>query len=340
MTTGPASTTQIVAAPPAPSPVQFRRQALVEHCLEGLDPKTRAEYGRALTGFVAFAAAAYDLDLPAERVLEHWLLALPDGGAANEVALRWRAHLQQRYAPKTVNQRLWALRSVVKLAKLIGRMGWTLDLRNVPARDYRHARGIGVGGYRKLLEANAERHGDSPLGRRNRAMLRLMFDLGLRKASVLSLRVCDVDVAEPDNGVVRPLVKRRGRHDSTREPRTLPEGTRKALAAWVDAHPFVQDGDATGPLFVGLDRAGHHHQLSPKGAWEVVKDLGKAAGVDAWPHLLRHSACTHALDMTGGDVRKVQRFMGHASPATTMIYDDARKDFAGEIAKLIAGRDC
>ena len=42
-------------------------------------------------------------------------------------------------------------------------------------------------------------------------MLRLMFDLGLRKDRVLSLRLCDVAVAESDKGVVRPLVNRRGR---------------------------------------------------------------------------------------------------------------------------------
>ena len=328
-------TTAIVAAHPAPTPA-FRRQALVEHFLEGQDPKTRQEYGRALARFVDFATAAYELTLRAMRVLDDWFLALADGGAANEVALRWRAALQKEYAPKTVNQRLSALRSVVKLAKLLGRVAWTLDVKNVPARDYRHAAGIGVGGYRKLLEANDAKHGDTPLGRRNKAMLRLMFDLGLRKDSVLSLRLCDVSVGEADKGLVRPLVKRRGRHESCRDTRTLPEGTRKALAAWVEVHPLAQYQGATDPLFVSLDRASQFGRLSDKGAWEVVKNLGEAAGVDAWPHLLRHTACTHALDMTNGDVRKVQKFMGHASPATTMIYDSARLDMAGEVARLIS----
>jgi integrase/recombinase XerC len=336
MTTDTVSTTEIVAAPAAP--VAFARQALLEHFLEGQDPKTRSEYGRALGRFIDFATAAYGLALPPRRVLEDWFLCLPDGGAANEVALRWRAELQKAYAPKTVNQRLSALRSVMKLAKLLGRVPWTLDVKNVPARDYRHASGMGVGGYRKLLAANDERHRDTPLGRRNRALLRLMFDLALRKGSVLSLRVCDVDAAEPDKGVVRPLVKRRGRHESTRDSRTLPEGTRKALAAWLEVHPLAPFSGPD-PLFVGLDRASRFGRLSGKAVWEVVKELGEAAGVDAWPHLLRHTSCTHALDMTGGDVRKVQKFMGHASPATTMIYDDARRDHAGEIARLIAGRD-
>ena len=338
MITDTDTTTSIVAATPAPPP-GFRRQALVEHFLEGLDRKTRAEYGRALERFVEFVTAAYELTVTDERVLEDWFLCLPDGGAANEVALRWRAELQKTYAPKTVNQRLSALRSLVKVAKLVGRVPWTLDVKNVKAKAFRDTRGTGYEGYRKLLTANQDKHGDTPLGRRNRALLRLLFDLALRKDSVLSLRLCDVDVKEPDHGTVRPLFKHRGRHDSNREVCSLPEPTRKALAAWLDVHPLAAFSGGTDPLFVGLDRASKFGPLSPKGAWEIVRDLGEAAGIKAWPHALRHASATHALNRTAGDIRSVQKFMRHASPATTMIYDDARKDMAGEVARLIAGSD-
>jgi integrase/recombinase XerC len=335
MTAETSATTAIVAAPAAP--VAFARQALLEHFLEGQDPKTRAEYGRALSRYVDFAAAAYDLSLPAERILEDWFLRLPDGGAANEVALRWRAELQKHYAPKTVNQRLSALRSLVKLAKLLGRVHWTLDVKNVKAKAFRDTRGTGYEGYRKLLSANQQKYGDTPLGRRNLAMLRLMFDLALRKDSVLSLRVCDVDVVAPDEGRVRPLFKRRGRHESCREERTLPEPTRKVIAAWMEAHPLAPFG-GTEALFVSMDTASGYRPLSGKGAWEVVKTLGEEVGIRAYPHALRHAACTHALELTR-DPRKVQKLMGHASIATTMIYNDAVDDHAGEVARLIAGRD-
>jgi integrase/recombinase XerC len=331
MTIATAPTTEIVVATPAPVPA-FRRQALVEHFLEGLDPKTREEYGRGLRSFAAFATAAYELALPPERLIEDWFLTL-SGGEANEAALRYRSHLErvEEYAPKTVNQKLSALRSVVRLAKLLGRVHWTLDVKNLKARAIRDTRGTGYDGYRKLLAANRERYGDVPIGRRNEAMLRLLFELALRKDSVLSLRRCDVDL---ERGEVRPLVKKRGRHDSNREARTLPAPTRRALAAWMDVHPLAACAEA--PLFVSLDRAYYGHALSAKGAWEVVRNLGTAAGIGAWPHALRHAAATHALDVTNGDVRRVQKFMGHASPATTMIYDDARLDLAGQVARLIA----
>lgn len=329
MDTTDATTTQLVVATPAPTPAPFVRQALVQHFLEGLDPKTRAEYGRALTGFAAFAAQAYELP-PTVKPAE-WFLTL-DGGQANEVALRWRTYLQHdcHYAPKTVNQRLSALRSLVKLAKITGRVGWTLDVKNLPAGKLRDTRGPGHDGYKRLLAVNREKNGDSPIGRRNEALLRLLFELALRKDSVLSLRRVDVDLERSE---IRPLFKRRGRHDSNREARTLPGPTRAALAAWLEVNPLTHEAD---PVFISLDRAQYATKLSPKGAWEIVKKLGEAAGIKAYPHALRHASCTHALDKTNGDVRKVQKFMGHASPATTMIYDDARQDHAGEVASLIA----
>lgn len=132
MTTLLTPTTQVVAAPPAPTPTAAPttappRQALIDHFLESQDPKTRQEYGRALAGFVAFSRSAYELTLPLDRTLDDWFLAL-DGGAANEAALRWRTHLyrEQRFAPKTVNLRLSALRSLVKVAKLA--IGWLAGL--------------------------------------------------------------------------------------------------------------------------------------------------------------------------------------------------------------------
>jgi hypothetical protein len=42
------------------------------------------------------------------------------------------------------------------------------------------------------------------------------------------------------------------------------------------------------------------------------------------------------LDMTDGNVRVAQRFARHASPETTLRYDDNRRDEGGEAAKCLA----
>jgi integrase len=55
----------------------------------------------------------------------------------------------------------------------------------------------------------------------------------------------------------------------------------------------------------------------------------------ARPHGFRHSSITTGLERVK-DPRKVQKHGRHASIDTTMIYDDALSDFAGEVAKVVS----
>ncbi|MHB0970204.1 MAG: tyrosine-type recombinase/integrase [Thermoanaerobaculia bacterium] len=72
------------------------------------------------------------------------------------------------------------------------------------------------------------------------------------------------------------------------------------------------------------------------GLYRIVRRLGRDIGRRVRPHGLRHASITAALELTSGDVRSVARFSSHRSIQTVLIYDDARQDAAGEIAKLVA----
>jgi integrase/recombinase XerC len=76
--------------------------------------------------------------------------------------------------------------------------------------------------------------------------------------------------------------------------------------------------------------------LSDAAVYALVRGLGEQAGVRARPHGLRHAAITEALDRTNGDVRAVQRFSRHRKLDTLLIYDDARRDLAGDVARRVA----
>jgi hypothetical protein len=67
-----------------------------------------------------------------------------------------------------------------------------------------------------------------------------------------------------------------------------------------------------------------------------VRQLGEGAGIRARPHGLRYAAITEALDLTGGDVRKVQRFSLHRNLNTLQRYDDNWQDLAGDVARRLA----
>ena len=77
---------------------------------------------------------------------------------------------------------------------------------------------------------------------------------------------------------------------------------------------------------------------SGEGVYYVIDRLGKEIGKRVRPHGLRHAAITEALDVTNGDIRKVRQFSRHKSMDMLIIYDDARKDFGGEIADLLTQR--
>jgi len=54
-----------------------------------------------------------------------------------------------------------------------------------------------------------------------------------------------------------------------------------------------------------------------------------------FPHRIRHSAITAALDATDGDVRKVQKLSRHRNLNTLMVYDDNRSSDHRDITELL-----
>jgi len=174
---------------------------------------------------------------------------------------------------------------------------------------------------RPLSEAEVARlldapEGDSPIARRDRAILEVLYATGARVSELVGL---DVDAVDLDAPVVR-LLGKGGRE------RLAPLGrpARRALEAWLDADGrgalrpsrWARRGD---DMAVFLNVRGR--RITRQGVWEVVGGYGRKVGLGGRlsPHVLRHSAATHLLDH-GADIRVVQELLGHASIATTQRY--------------------
>jgi integrase/recombinase XerC len=282
----------------------------------GRNPRTLTAYRQDLADFRAFMGAETSED--AGRLL------LERGhGEANGLALAYRAHLLERgLSPATVNRRLAALRSLVKLARTLGFVSWALDVESVKSETYRDTRGPGRAGVRLLFE-ELERRTDAK-GLRDRALVRLLYDLGLRRGEVASLRLEDVDLRAGSVAVL-------GKGRTERAALTLPEPTQAALVAWLAVR-----GSKRGPVFLNFDHAGKGEGLAGRSIARLVAKLGNAVGLTVRPHGLRHAAITEALDLTGGDVRKVQRFSRHRDLRVLNRYDDNREDLGGSVARLVA----
>lgn len=308
--------------PPMKS-VPFAADKLLSAFVAGRCPATMKAYNRDLADFAAFVNVN-SVDAAAATLLGG------GQGEANRIVLDYRAHLESRgLAPATVRRRLASLRALCKVGRLIGAIGWTLDVPSPRANKVRDTRGCGLDGYRKLLAAARAQKNPAKVAR-DVAMLRLMGDRGLRRAEVTSLDVKNLDLAGE-----RIAVRGKGL-SGQREWLTIAPQTVAAIHSWLLARTGL-GLDSEGAVFVNLAHGGGKRRITTAGVYEVLRSLGKAAGMKRCnPHGLRHAAVTAILDITNGDLRSAQRFARHADPKTTLEYDDNRKDVAGEAARLLA----
>ncbi|HZW32981.1 MAG TPA: tyrosine-type recombinase/integrase [Isosphaeraceae bacterium] len=310
--------------PAGPHLPAARSTDVLSSWLASRNPNTLAAYRRDLEQFRAWLGAP-----SAEAAVERFLASGQAG--ANRIALAFRVSMAERgLASATIARRLAALRSMCKVARLIGRVNWSLDAEGPRVEPRRDMRGPDVVDVRLVWRAAAAA-GEGPRGRRDRCVLALLFDLGLRRGELCTLDLADVEVGPA--GPVAVWVRGKGR--SEQERITLPEATAAALAAWIAIR-----GDRPGPLVHRLDgvEPDPATRLSGESVRRIIRRLGRAAGLSRplRPHGLRHSAATAALD-AGRDVREVRRFTRHRSLEMVLRYDDQRRDVAGEIARGLSG---
>ena len=144
---------------------------LVESFLSGRNPRTLEAYRQDLQDFARYLGAR-NIDEAARRLLAS------GKGEANAQAFAYRADLLARgLAPASVNRRLAALRSLVKLARLFNMADFVLEVEGVKSQAYRDTRGPGRDGVRAILD-ELEQHPDKK-AKRDRALVRLLYDLGL-----------------------------------------------------------------------------------------------------------------------------------------------------------------
>jgi integrase/recombinase XerC len=291
-------------------------QSLLAAFLAGRTETTLRAYAADLQDFAGFLGLA-------DPVVAVQQLLASGPGQANGLALGYKADLLNRkLKAATVNRRLAALRSVVKMARTLGMVTWGLEVAGMRSQPYRDTRGPGRDGYKKLLAAAKDQKPDKAA--RDTAILHLLYDLALRRGEVVALELMDVDLVS-----CRVAVMGKGRTE--KEFLTLPEPTTTVLRAWMEFR-----GDRPGALFINFDHAGKGERLTGKSVERLVKRLGMLVGIKARPHGLRHSAITEALTITRGDVRRVQKFSRHLDSRTVLRYDDCREDVGGQVAALVA----
>lgn len=149
---------------------------------------------------------------------------------------------------------------------------------------------------------------DTTKGKRDRAMLELLYSCGLRVSELTSLRLSDLFFGE---GYIRVMGK-------GSKQRLVPVGSvaRERIMLYMDARK-AKDSKNKDILFLS-NRGG---ALTRVMVFYVIRDAVARAGIDKTvsPHIFRHSFATHLL-AGGASIRQVQEMLGHESIETTEIY--------------------
>ncbi|MBS4203795.1 tyrosine recombinase XerC [Lederbergia citrea] len=155
------------------------------------------------------------------------------------------------------------------------------------------------------------------LGKRNLALLELLYATGIRVSECSNILIKDLDF---DFATI--LVKGKGRKE-----RYVPFGSfaYDALQGYISG---VRDELMKGKqqhhyLFVN-SRGG---PLTPRGVRYILSNIIESASLTGkiHPHMLRHTFATHLLN-NGADMRTVQELLGHAHLSSTQVYTHVTKE--------------
>lgn len=145
---------------------------------------------------------------------------------------------------------------------------------------------------------------DKRLVVRNRLIIYLLFDSGVRVSELVNIKVKDVDFNERSIKVFGKGSKDRYVFFSTL--------TLEIFNEWMKYYKEISKSE-----YVFINYNGE--RMTARSVEKIVKSAGQKIGIDLHPHMLRHTFATDLLNK-GADLRMIQELLGHENLDTTQIY--------------------
>ena len=167
----------------------------------------------------------------------------------------------------------------------------------------------------------AQPSGQDFKGKRDKAMLELLYATGIMVTELVSLNIEYINL---DIGYV--ICRRQ-----TKE-RIIPIYPRAALSLkeYINDERNLMLDENSEALFVNVNGT----RLTRQGFWKIIKSYTEKANInkDITPHTLRHSFAAHLLE-NGADIKSLQEMLGHADVSSTQIYTSIIKNKINEVYK-------
>jgi len=250
-----------------------------------------------------------------------------------------RQALVAAHAPKEASSRLSTVKQVLKVCWRLGLMTGeqlqqAVDVPVIkPLRIKPHGRLLELDEIGRLFAVCAADR--TTFGRRDAAMMAILFGTGIRRAELAHLQ-CEDYAAQTG-----ALLVRRGKGDASRTVWVGTEAARQLVREWLAVR-----GYAPGPLFPALGASG-----TPRGTTRKARQRGlrylsgfairvilvrrcREAGLPpASPHSFRRTAITTVVNAL--DLEAAQRFAGHARIDTTAQYVTRSDEIVRQAAAVL-----
>lgn len=162
---------------------------------------------------------------------------------------------------------------------------------------------------------------EAPKRMRDRLIIKLLYETGMRVGELTALTIGDVDLEAGEISIQEAK-----RHEEGRKVPLVNSWTKTMLRDYIGTRKNRKD-----PLFVSNKRG----QLSRRQVERLISNYGAMIGLDKdkrHPHVLRHTHAVFALK-SGIDLRTLQQNLGHSSIEVTAIYltmdiDDRKEEYS------------
>ncbi len=257
-------------------------------------PNTLVAYSRDLNQFDDFLCEQYQIqDTEAIRHyhIRSWIVALMKDNISN----------------KSINRKLSCLRSFFKFWQ---KRGLKINpMKKIVAPKTGKKLPVFVQEADMVNVLKKEHFADDFAGERDRVIMELMYNQGLRRAELIGLKVSDVNFHQNTLKVLGKGNKERLIPLASNMAEVLKEYIGKRKEEWTDS---LEE-----KLFLTNKGAA----LYPKFLYNLVNKYLRAVPTleKKSPHVMRHTFATH-LANKGADLNAIKELLGHASLAATQVY--------------------
>ena len=215
---------------------------------------------------------------------------------------------EQKMAASSVNRRLSAMRSFYKYLRRVGRVSINpMEKVVAPKKKRPLPYYVRESEMDRLLELTAEDR--SFKGIRDRLVLMMFYETGIRRAELLGMTDASVDL-------VTKQIKVTGKRN---KQRIVPFG--EELESEIKAYQMAREETLGRRTFPALFVTEKGTAMNETQVSKIVKEnLSKVTTIKKRsPHVLRHSFATAMLN-NKADLTSIQKLLGHESVSTTEIY--------------------